>query len=126
MDPRGPSVKNVLVVDDDRAVLSVVSRMLTGRYAVRVAEDGTAALDLVALLRPDLILLDVDMPGMDGIAVLNELRTFDPNLRVVMLTGDVNPETFALALANGAAAYLTKPFTMADIDFAVGRALAPC
>ena len=116
--------RNILVVDDDRAVLGAVSRILRDRYTVRLAEDAGAALDMVALLRPDLVLLDLHIPGTDGLAILRELTRFDPALKVVMVSGDVRPESISQALAGGAVAYLGKPFSVEEVTDAVDHAMS--
>lgn len=124
MNQHSPARKNILAIDDDSAVLGVVARLLRDRYEVRTAEDGRAALDLVALLRPDLVLLDVRFPGMDGLSILRELRRFDPDLKVLMLTGDMDIDTVRRAFAGGALGYLTKPFSPDEVDAMVDGALA--
>lgn len=115
--------KSILVVDDDPGVLKVVRRALEGRYEVRTAEDGSTAVRLFCARRPDLVLLDVRFPDGDGLRILRELKTLDPNLSVVMLTGDSHLETVAHAFDDGATAYLTKPFALEDVENLVDYAL---
>ncbi len=124
MDIPPPRPRNVLVVDDDRAILGTVSRILRDRFTVRVAEDSRAALDLVALLRPDLILLDLHIPGTDGLRILRELKRFDPDLKVVMISGDVRPESVRATLSDGAVGYLSKPFSVEDVETVVDHAMS--
>lgn len=121
--------KNVLVVDDDPGVLEVVRGLLEDRYEVRTAQDGRTALLLACARRPDLVLLDVHFPVGDGLETLGELTRFDPDLQVVMLTGDDGIETAWRALMGGARAYVTKPFENVQLLDAVSRidaAPAPC
>ena len=115
----------ILVVDD-----SALSRRITRRaleaagHAVAEAADGLAALEAYALTRPDLVLLDVTMAGMDGLEVLRQLTGLDPAARVVMATADVQSSTRTLAEAGGAAGFVTKPFDAGQILGAVQAALA--
>jgi len=115
--------KNVLVVDDDPGVIRIMTQMLAGRYEVRTALDGRSALLLACARRPDLVLLDVQFPGENGLSILRELRRFDPDLRVVMLTGDEDPETFSRAINEGARAYVTKPFSLDSVQSVVEYAM---
>ena len=79
--------QRVLVVDDDPTVSDVVRRYLErAEYDVTLAVDGQGALDAVAARRPDLVVLDLMLPGIDGLEVCRRLRSNDPNLPVVMLT----------------------------------------
>jgi CheY-like chemotaxis protein len=115
----------VLVVDDQALTRDVVGEMLGGDDAVEVhtAAGGDDALALAGTLRPDVVVLDVSMPGRDGIAVARELReTFGPEApRVVMLTGRSDPEVRRAATEAGAAAYLVKPFSAVELFRAVAE-----
>ena len=116
----------VLIVDD-----SALSRRITGGaldtagYAVRDVADGLAALEAYALDRPDVVLLDVTMAGMDGFEVLRQLKALDADARVVMATADVQSSTREMAETGGAAGFVAKPFNAASILGAVEAALAP-
>ncbi len=102
----------VLIVDDNPENLSVVGELLLPRHAVRVANGGQRALQMAGLLpRPDLVLLDVMMPGMDGFEVLRKLRE-DPltaDIPVVLLTALDSAEDEERGLLLGAADFMTKP-----------------
>lgn len=119
-----PAAKSVLIVDDDPAILKVLSRALGDRYEVRTAENGRAALLLASARRPDLVLLDIAMPGTCGFDVLRQLKALSPDLGVVMVTGDDRLEMIAHAFDRGATAYLTKPFRLAEVWGLVEQALA--
>src|SRR5205814_104440 len=108
--PRRP---NVLVVDD----LQSNRELLEGRlsdlgYDVREAKDGIEALDAVAAEEPDLILLDIDMPRLDGIAVCERLKAHPVHrlIPIVILTASSDRDTKLRGLAAGADDYLSKPF----------------
>ena len=108
----------ILAVDDDPITLKIVSKTLTGvGYDVFTARDGQEALAQVESVRPDLIILDVMLPGLDGYEVLRRLkaRTDAPLLPVLMLTADDTVEGKIKAFTAGAADYLAKPFDAAEL-----------
>jgi len=115
----GPG-RRVLVVDDDDALLRTVRLALEDDgYAVDTALSGEEALGLVKRRRPDLIMLDVNMPGVDGWEVLSRLRAAaGQQTPVVVMTGGFNLQD--QALASGAQGYLGKPFELDDLLAAVG------
>ncbi|WP_184956759.1 response regulator transcription factor [Paractinoplanes abujensis] len=106
----------VLVVDDDPTVSDVVRRYLEqSGCRVRLAADGSAALAAVAAERPDLVVLDVMMPGLDGLEVCRRLRHDQPDLPVVMLTALGEEADRVLGLEIGADDYVTKPFSPREL-----------
>lgn len=113
----------ILVVDDQSANLRVVSTLLKRRgYVVDTAESGEAALQKVREQRPDLLLLDMMMPGMDGFEVLETLRAEDglSDLPVVFLTAAHDRELLLRAFDAGAVDYVTKPFMPEELLARVG------
>lgn len=103
--------RDILVVDDSRTVLAMVSDVLTTEgYRVRQAEDGRRALELVGREPPDLVLLDVMMPGMDGYEVCRVLRQQPEYIPVLMLTAKSDLEDLVRGLDAGADDYISKPF----------------
>jgi two-component system, OmpR family, response regulator ResD len=114
----------VLVVDDDETVASVVVSYLerAGHTAVRVA-DGFAALDALADQRPDLVVLDLMLPGIDGLEVCRRLREKWPELPVVMLTALAEPDDRIAGLELGADDYVTKPFSPRELVLRVDSVL---
>ena len=115
----------VLAVDDSRSIRALVKRALAAdSIEVAQAEHGQAALDLLAAQPVQLILLDVTMPGMDGISCLRALRGRGDRTPVVMLTSESNAEVVATAHALGVADYLIKPFDGADLRAKVLALLA--
>jgi DNA-binding response OmpR family regulator len=107
--------KRVLVVDDERDILSFVQDALTDEgYAVDTAASGEEALQSVMERRPDLIMLDVNLPGVDGWEVLSRLRAAaGEQTPVVVMTGGYRAQE--QALASGAQGYLGKPFDLDDL-----------
>ena len=117
--------KKILIVDDDPGVRKVILRLFQDDYDTQTAEDGRLALDLLRKTPPDLLLLDIDMPRMDGLAVLRAAKHILPALRVVMLTGNTDIAIAQDALNFGALAYITKPFAHEDFRNEVVRLLEP-
>ena len=114
----------VLVVDDDETVANVVVGYLqrAGHDASRVG-DGRAALDSVAASPPDLIVLDLMLPGIDGLEVCRQVRKDLPNLPVVMLTALSEPDDRIVGLELGADDYVTKPFSPRELVLRVDSVL---
>lgn len=114
----------ILLVDDHPDILRLLEMSLKpGDYTIFSATDGLAALEAVQRERPDLVILDVKMPGLDGYRVLHRIKS-DPELRetvVVMLTVHDQPEDMALGLDIGADYYLSKPFRPSDVCELVHR-----
>jgi len=110
---RGPGRKSIRVglVDDHHLVregVRLVLQSVDGFEIVGEADDHASALDLVATLRPDILVLDLTFPEGDALPLLRTLRARDKELRIVVLTMHGDPETVRQALAAGAAAYLVK------------------
>jgi len=106
----------VLVVDDDPTVSDVVRRYLEqAGFQVRLAADGAGGLAAVAAQRPDLVVLDLMMPGIDGLEVCRRLRRQLPDLPVVMLTALGEEADRVLGLEVGADDYVTKPFSPREL-----------
>ncbi len=104
--------RRILVVDDDPGIRSVIRMVLeTEGFAVDVAEDGFAALRAVESTRPDCVILDVMMPGLDGHAVLSRIRNGSrAHLPVVMLTAAADDDQAWQAWTEGVDYFLAKPF----------------
>jgi CheY-like chemotaxis protein len=103
----------VLIVDDEVRFARNVSRLLdTGRFDVSVAHNGLDALDVVHKTRPDVVVLDIRMPEMDGIETLLAMKNLNPEIQVIILTGHADVETGIMAIREGAFDYLFKPCDM--------------
>lgn len=99
----------ILLCDDESQMLSLLQSVLEPEYAVvGTAEDGQALIAAAQALRPDLVLTDIEMPRMDGIEAVQELRKTLPDCRVIFHTSHDEPEVMAAAFSAGAAGYLIK------------------
>jgi DNA-binding NtrC family response regulator len=113
----------VLVVDDEPGVRASVRAILDGRCEVLEATDGSAALDAVRTRDVDVCLLDVRLPGIGGIEVLQRIKRLDPGVAVVLVTAVRTLRTAVEAMKLGAYDYLTKPFPVEELRGVVQRAL---
>jgi len=106
--------KEILIVDDEPGVVVPIQFLMEQQgYRVMIAERGEDALDLIYHYRPDLVLLDIMLPGIDGYEVCEIIR-LDPNFRdvkIIFLTAKGREVEIAKGLALGADAYVTKPFS---------------
>jgi DNA-binding NtrC family response regulator len=121
--PRSDPRPVVLVVDDEPGVRASVKMVLGGACDVVEASDGPTAIDMVRSGDVDVCLLDVRLPGMEGIEVLERLKRHDPGLEVVLVTAVRTLRTAVEAMKLGAYDYLTKPFAVEDLRAVVTRAL---
>lgn len=128
LSPEGPGEPvSVIVADDQTAVregLVLLLGTLPGIAVAGEAADGDAAVDLVAALRPQVVLMDLNMPGCDGVTATRRITADHPGTRVVVLTTYADDESIISALQAGALGYLTKDATRAEIGRAVLTAAA--
>ena len=119
-----PTATRILVVDDDKSVRDAITRLLTQRgFAVESAETGEEALRKLTAGRFSLMLLDVRMPGINGMDVLPKALDLDADLAILMLTGVSDLTTAARAMQRGAREFLTKPLDLAQLTAAIDRTL---
>lgn len=119
------AAKKVLVVDDEATVRYLLSHVLThAGYLVEVATDGEAALERIQASRPDLVVLDLMMPGLDGWGVLERLMSSPSHPPVLVVSAHGDSETPQRAVAAGAAGYMTKPFALKELVQTCGRIVA--
>jgi CheY-like chemotaxis protein len=110
----------VLVVDDEPEVRQVLLEFLSSRgYDVTAASGGAEAVAFVEIDKPDLVLLDVAMPDMDGVETLKRIVAIDPTLAVIMVTANADIGITSKLLALGAVDYVPKPFDLDYLDQAV-------
>ena len=116
---------DVLVVDDEADIRELVAGVLEDEgYAVRTAADSTGALDAIEDRRPSLLLLDVWLQGsrLDGLQLLEQVKSRDPTLPVIMISGHGNLDTAVAAIREGAVDFIEKPFEAGKLLHLVGRA----
>jgi DNA-binding NtrC family response regulator len=119
------SLARVLVVDDEKLIRwSVAERLQRGGYEVLSAETGEQALEMLAATPPDLMLLDVRLPGMDGVETLQRALSLHPELAVLMMSAHSTVDIAVDAMKHGAVDFLVKPFPFQALDAAVERAIA--
>ncbi len=114
----------VMVVDDDIETLALLREVVTKEgYDVETAEDAESAMRQLGEWQPDLVITDIHMPGMDGLALLAAVREKAPDILVILLTAYGSLKTAVDAIKAGAFDYLSKPFVVDDIRLVVRRAL---
>jgi two-component system response regulator AtoC len=114
----------VMVVDDDAETLALLREVVAKEgYQVEIAEDAETALRRLGEWQPDLVITDIHMPGMDGLALLAAVREKAPDILVILLTAYGSLKTAVDAIKAGAFDYLSKPFVVDDIRLVVRRAL---
>lgn len=116
--------RRVLIVDDEAEIRKTLTDIIRGmRYpeALEIEEvpDGQQGLDAVVRQRPDLVLLDLQMPRMGGLSVLKQIRAAEPRLPVIVISATQDNKVSAEALRTGAVAYLPKPFDPRHVEMLV-------
>ncbi|HZN45900.1 MAG TPA: sigma-54 dependent transcriptional regulator [Nitrospiraceae bacterium] len=115
--------KRVLLVDDEPRVRASLKMVLEPAYDILEAADAQQGLEAFKRESPSLVLLDVILPGTDGLSVLQTMRAEDPSIPVIMLTGTKSVKTAVDAMKLGAADYLSKPFDIEELRIVVDRTL---
>lgn len=113
----------ILIVDDEPQIIEVLTELIRKAHpqgTITSASTGAEALELIKAQHPDVVLLDVNMPGLSGLEVLKTIKQIDPTLPVIMVTGSTDGGE---ALRGGALAYLPKPFNAQYIEHLVSCAL---
>ncbi len=117
--------RRILVVDDEPDVVTILTRYFSDAgFLVDAASHGGDALIAVSQYRPDVVLLDVLMEGLNGVQVLERIRALDPAIRVIMISGSGDSTLRPRAMAMGAFAYVPKPLSLSDLHRQVSAALA--
>jgi len=115
--------QRILLVDDEAGIRASLKVTLEPIYDVVCASDANQALGRFRRESPSLVLLDIILPGMDGLALLKTMRTEDPSIPVIMLTGTKTVKTAVDAMKLGAADYVTKPFDVDELRLIIAKAL---
>ena len=103
----------ILVIDDEQSIRDLLDTLLCRKgYDVVLAESGRKGLEVFRRERPDVVVLDLKMPGMEGLAVLQQVRSLNPKQPVIILTGAGTPETEQQIRALGVTEYVEKEFSL--------------
>lgn len=121
--------KRVLIVDDEPSVLGVLEEFFKNfrhdhAYAVQTASNGADAYQAFLRARPDLVLLDMNMPGLDGLQLLKQIRALDARVPIMMVTANENTRAAGEAQTAGVSAYVPKPFDFRHLDLLVSLVLS--
>jgi DNA-binding NarL/FixJ family response regulator len=124
-DELSMTLKRVLVADDLAPVLRTIAELLQGSFdVVGMVSDGNAAVDGILELEPDLVVLDISMPGMSGLEVATELKNRSSSTKIVFLTVHEDSGIIAACLAAGGLGYVVKELMDSDLIPAMNEALA--
>jgi len=122
-----PDAPRILIVDDDALLRRLIAKIFDDvGFQVEVAADGAAAVGAFRRFRPSVVLLDIIMPGREGLETTIDMRAIDPSVPIIAMSGGgrIGPNEFlALAEALGAAATIAKPFSSGQIRDLVGKVL---
>jgi len=114
----------ILVIDDEEIIRRRMKNLLTlDGYETFVAENGEVGLEIIKKENPDIALVDLKMPGMDGLEVLAEAKKFSPQTEVIVITGHGGIDTAIEAMKRGAFDYITKPLSFDELEISIKRAL---
>ncbi|MDZ4164263.1 MAG: sigma-54 dependent transcriptional regulator [Smithellaceae bacterium] len=114
----------VYLVDDDELILAMLSRALEREgYEVQTETGESDLIDKITSWQPDVVLLDINLPGQNGLDTLKILKTQTSHIEVIMLTADDTAETAVKAMKIGAWDYLTKPFNLDEVKIVIGNAI---
>jgi two-component system chemotaxis response regulator CheY len=112
----------ILVVDDAEFLRVRISKMLSGEgHEILEAENGVKAVAAYKAAKPDVVLMDITMPEMDGLSALKEIRAFDPTAKVVMLTALGQESVVLEAIKTGARDFVVKPFERDRVLSAISK-----
>ncbi len=115
----------ILVVDDEETIRFCLKEALEVEgYKVQTEDNGENSLRLIQKMIPDLVILDLKMPGMNGLDLLREIKSYDQNILVILLTGHASVDSAVNAMKAGAFDYLEKPFKMEHIKVVIEKALS--
>ncbi|MGA2959439.1 MAG: response regulator [Thermodesulfobacteriota bacterium] len=113
---------SILIVDDEVGPRESLRMILKSMYEVHTAENGQEAINFISQKKVDLVTLDLRMPGLSGIEVLQEIKKLQPDIEVIIVTGYGTLTNAQEAIRYGAADFISKPFNVADIIAIVSKA----
>lgn len=112
----------LLIVDDEPRISDLLTEWLQSAYTIETAADGETALERITRDTPDLMLLDINLPGVSGLEVLKHVRRARPDLPVIMITATTDHFEITTALMRGAFGFVPKPFTLAYVEHMLAAA----
>jgi DNA-binding NtrC family response regulator len=115
--------KKILIVDDEASVRDSLRLLLKDLFIVEIAVDGEEALQNYQNVNPDIVLLDLSMPKMDGVETLKKIKLLSPATPIIMLTGNNTSKSAVAAMKAGATDYLSKPFVIEELTSVIDQAL---
>jgi two-component system chemotaxis response regulator CheY len=113
----------ILLIDDSALSRTLLKRALGGEYTYVDAAEGMAGMETYFLEKPDLVILDLTMPGVNGLEVLTRLRELDPEAKIIIGSADVQEYSRQQAMELGALGFINKPFSPEEVQAAVRKAL---
>jgi signal transduction histidine kinase/DNA-binding NarL/FixJ family response regulator len=124
MPPEGPENARILIIDDDEQTRGFFRRVLGDQgYSMAEAADGAAAVEMVRGARYDVAIVDLAMPGIDGLQAIEQIRALNADIELIITTGHGTLENAIESMRRGAFDFLPKPVRSKDLQFSVGRAL---
>jgi two-component system, chemotaxis family, chemotaxis protein CheY len=116
---------NFMIVDDSRVTIEIVKRTVEqlGHKVVKTATSGPEAIEAYGICRPDVVTMDLTMPGMDGLVATNKILEKHPNARIIMVTSRAEQSVVIEALKSGAKSYLVKPFKVGRLEAAIAEVM---
>ena len=115
VSPDGTGRRRALIADEDPSVRRLLRRAIVDDFDVTVAEDGLRAVELAGTDHPDVILLDLGMPVLDGFGACRRIRAAFPRIPIVIVSGHTDEDSVRAAFEAGATDYLTKPITPSQL-----------
>jgi DNA-binding response OmpR family regulator len=110
-------MNKLLIVDDEAEICEFLKSFFEDRdYRVAVAQDGAQALEQAGIFHPEVVLLDIQMPGMDGLQTLKKIKEMYPRVKVIMVTAVETQEKIEEAMRLGADNYITKPLSLEYLE----------
>lgn len=117
------TVSSIFVVDDEKVIREGIAAALEGNYSIKTFATAESALESMERGQPDLVLLDIGLPGMDGIQALKEIKKRNSDIPVIMITAYEDVQTVIAAMKLGAHDYVVKPIHMDALEVSIGNAL---
>lgn len=114
----------IFIVEDDKNIIKILERIIIDKKLgdiVGTAQDGIIALEEIKLLRPDIVLVDLLMPGMDGISLVREVKDFDPKIQFIMISQVSSKDMISKAYESGIEYYISKPIDVIEVQTVIRK-----